>query len=88
MTLDTRPTALYRTAGERAVRAPSPAHAAWALANRMARREHGRHGAAMSVYLTGYSERGEAAHYRGSLVARNGYSVSVDFVVRGCRRWA
>ena len=82
MTLDTRPTALYRTSGERAVRAPSPAHAAWALANRMARREHGRHGAAMGVHLTGHSENGDAAHYRGSLVDRNGYSVSVEFVVR------
>ena len=88
MTLDTRPTSLYRIAGERAVRAPSPDHAAWALANRMARREHGRHGSAQGVYLIGYSESGEAAHYRGSLVARNGYFVSVDFVVRGCRRWA
>ena len=82
MNLDTRPTALYRTAGERAVRAPSPAQAAWALANRMARREHGRHGSAQGVYLIGYSERGEAEHYRGSLVDRNGYSVSVHFVVR------
>ena len=82
MTLDTRPTALYRTSGERAVRAPSPAHAAWALANRMARREHGRHGAAQGVHLTGHSEGGFAAHYRASLVARNGYSVSVEFVVR------
>ena len=66
MTLDTRPTALYRTAGERAVRAPSPAHAAWALANRMARREHGRRGAAQGVHLIGHSENGLAAHYRGS----------------------
>lgn len=54
MTIDTRPTALYRTAGERAVRAPSPAHAAWALANRMARRAYGKRGGA-DVHRLGLS---------------------------------
>ena len=82
MTIDTRPTALYRTAYERAVRAPSPAAAAWKLANRMARRELGRHGAAQGVHLIGHSDGGSAAHYRGSLVDRYGYSVPVEFVVR------
>jgi len=86
MTLDTRPTALYRfvciMAGGRAVRASSPTNAAWVFANRMARRKHGRDGAAQGVHLAGYGENGDAAHYRGSLVARNGYSVPVEFVVR------
>ena len=42
MTLETRPTALYRTSGERAVRVASPAQAAWAFALRKSRRNYGK----------------------------------------------
>jgi len=73
---------LYRTSGERAVRAPTPTHAAWALAGRMARRQHGRTGEACFVTRVGHSEDGEAFHYAARLVGPKGYATSVQFVVR------
>lgn len=51
MNLETRPLYLYRTAGERAVRAASPTQAAWAFASRRARREYGRRAGAAAKFL-------------------------------------
>jgi len=79
---DGRESHLYRTSGERAVRAPTPTHAAWGLAARMARREHGRTGEAFFVNRIGHSENGEAFHCAARLVGPNSYATSVQFVVR------
>ena len=46
---DARPLYLYRTGGERSVRAPSPHAAAWLYAQRFARRLFGRRGRVASV---------------------------------------
>lgn len=73
---------LYRTTGERAVRAGSPDHAARLLADRMARRAHGRRGAAHFVSLIGRGENGEALHYAARLINAYGWATSVQFVVR------
>lgn len=82
MSRETRPTALYRTAGERAVRAGSPDQAARLLAGRMARREYGRRGAAHFLHEVGRSENGSAIHYAVRLVDVTGYATSTQFVVR------
>jgi len=78
---DATKTSLYRTSGERAIRTYTPNHAAFAFAARMARREHGRRATAR-VVPTGYSDNGEARHYRASLTAANGYRTTVEFVLR------
>lgn len=81
-TIDGRESHLYRISGERAVRAPTPTHAAWALAKRMARRQYGRRGDAYCVHVVGHSENGAAAHYAARLEGANGYGTSAQFVVR------
>ena len=79
---DGRESHLYRASGERAVRAPTPTHAAWVLAKRMARRQHGRRGDAYGVHVVGHSENGAAMHYAARLVDANSYATSAQFVVR------
>ncbi len=79
---DGRESHFYRTSGERAVRAPTPTHAAWVLAKRMARRQHGRRGDAYGVRVVGYSENGAAVHYAARLVGSHSYATSTQFVVR------
>jgi hypothetical protein len=80
--LDSRPTVLFRVNGERrALRAPSSHAAAWEFGHRIARREFGRRGSAVSVALTGYSEGGAAAHYSARIGSRVG-SAQVLIVVR------
>lgn len=79
--LDSRPTVLFRANGERALRAPSSHAAAWEFGHRIARREFGRRGSAVSVALTGYSEGGAAAHYSARIGSRVG-STQVLIVVR------
>lgn len=79
--LDSRPTVLFRADGERAVRSPSSHDAAWQFAHRIARREFGRRGNAVSVALVGYSEGGAAAHYSACIGSRVG-SAQVLIVVR------
>lgn len=81
MTLDIRPTVLFRAAGERALRAPSSHAAAWEFAHRIARRQFGRRASAVSVALSGYSEGGAAAHYSARIGWRNA-STQVLLVVR------
>lgn len=81
MIFDATQTHLYRTSGERAIRAHTPNHAAFAFAGRMARREHGRR-ATVSVIPTGYSENGDAQHYRAAMTSPSGYMTTVEFVVR------
>lgn len=73
---------LYRTSGERAVRAGSFDHAAWLLADRMARRAHGRRGEAHFVNMIGRGENGSALHYAAHLINADGWATSVQFVVR------
>ena len=79
---DGRESHLYRASGERAVRAPTPTHAAWVLAKRMARRQHGRRGDAYGVHVVGHSEIGAAVHYAARLVGSDNYATSAQFVVR------
>lgn len=81
MIFDASKTYLYRTSGERAVHTYTSYHAAFAFAGRMARREHGR-SATVSVVSTGYSENGDARHYRAAMTSPSGYMTTVEFVVR------
>ena len=87
MTLDTRPTYLFRAGGERAVRAVSARKAARLLARRKARRLFGPQGEAINILaLRSYDET--SAEFAAVLRPGPGVEVSgkrfarVRFVVR------